>query len=240
MKYPFDLHLHSCLSPCGGEEMTPANVAGWCALNGIRVAALTDHNSVKNCPFFLKACENYNILGLPGMELTTREEVHVVVLFGEMEGAEGFSREIQRGLRGLPPNDPAIFGPQWVMDEEDHILEEESLLLAGATDVSISDVSLLAQGFGGFAYPAHIDRDSFSLLSNLGLWDPSLGFSCGEVSRSCPPSLFHRPDLQGVPLFVASDAHYLDQIMPAHQFLELETQTRASVLKKLNTLGQNE
>ena len=83
----YDLHLHSCLSPCGDDDMTPANIVGMAAVMGLELIALTDHNSAKNCPAFLKMAEEYGILALPGMELTTEEEVHVVCLFSELDAA---------------------------------------------------------------------------------------------------------------------------------------------------------
>lgn len=92
----FDLHLHSCLSPCGSEDNTPANLAGMCALAGIEAAALTDHNTVGNCAAFCEAAERYGILALPGMELTTAEEVHVVCVFGDLDAARAFEAEVFR------------------------------------------------------------------------------------------------------------------------------------------------
>ena len=83
----YDLHLHSCFSPCGDGDMTPANIAGMAALNGLEVVALTDHNTARNCPAFLKWTEHYGLIGIPGMELCTSEEVHVVCLFPTLEDA---------------------------------------------------------------------------------------------------------------------------------------------------------
>lgn len=218
--YTFDLHLHSCLSPCGSDDMTPANIAGMCSLAGLDIVALTDHNTVGNCAAFCKAAEQYGILALPGMELTTAEEVHVVCLFPDLNSAEAFGKMTREHL---PPmkNRPEFFGRQLLMDENDNILGEETALLAGATDIPIHEVSALAASFGGVAYPAHIDRDAFSLLANLGLWDPDLGFPLAEVSAHCPPDLLHRPDLRNVRSITACDAHYLDQIPDAHQVMSL-------------------
>lgn len=228
-QYAFDLHLHSCLSPCGGEDNTPANLAGMCALAGIEVAALTDHNTCGNCAAFCEAAGRYGLLALPGMELTTAEEAHVVCLFPGLEEADAFSALVREKL---PPmeNNPAVFGPQLYMDEEDRVLGEETAFLAGASSIGIYGAAALAASFGGVAFPAHIDRPSFSLLANLGLWDPAMGFSTAEISRNCPPDLFDRPDLRGVPHFDGSDAHYLDQIRDAHQYMALPARTPQAVL----------
>ena len=225
----FDLHLHSCLSPCGSEDNTPANLAGMCALAGIEAAALTDHNTVGNCAAFCEAAERYGILALPGMELTTAEEVHVVCVFGELDAARAFEAEV---FRRLPPleNDPRVFGPQVKMDSEDTVLGEERRMLATATGIVIYEVPGLVASLGGACWPAHIDRPSFSLISNLGLWDPDLGFSFAEVSRSCPPDFLDRPDLKGLPVITASDAHYLDQVMDACQKVSLPEKNFSSLL----------
>ncbi len=233
-QYAFDLHLHSCLSPCGGEDNTPANLAGMCALAGLEVVALTDHNTCGNCAPFCRAAERCGLLALPGMELTTVEEAHVVCLFPGLAEADAFSALVREKLPPLK-NNPAVFGPQIYMDEEDRVLGEEDAFLAGASSVGIYDAAALAASFGGVAYPAHIDRPSFSLLANLGLWDPAMGFSVAEISKNCPPDLFDRPDLRGVPHFDGSDAHYLDQIRDAHQYMVLPERTPQAALAWLRS-----
>ena len=225
----FDLHMHSCLSPCGGEDNTPANLAGMCALAGLDAVALTDHNTAGNCAAFCRAAERYGLLALPGMELTTSEEVQVVCLFPDLAAAEEFGALV-RGR--LPPvkNKTAIYGSQVLMDEGDKVLGEEDAFLTGAAGLGIWEAAELVRSFGGVAYPAHIDRPSFSLLANLGLWDPDLGFPLAEISQNCPPDLFNRKDLQGVRHITACDAHYLDQIPDAHQYMALPERTPKAVL----------
>ncbi len=236
MKLSFDLHMHSCLSPCGGDDNTPANLAGMCALAGLQVVALTDHNTSGNCAAFCSAAKAYGLLSLPGMELTTREEAHVVCLFPDIDKALAFSQYVRSKLPPIP-NDPFRFGTQVFMDAQDRPLGEESAFLAGAADIGIYDVSSLAASFSGLAYPAHIDRPAFSLLGSLGLWDPAMGFPLAEVTPHCPPDLFDRPDLKGVPSITACDAHYLDQIPDAHQFMEVAEPTPEAVLDWLRRGG---
>ena len=192
MKAAFDLHFHSCLSPCGDGAMTPATIAGLCKLAGLDVAALTDHNTCGNCAAFCQACQAYGLLGLPGMELCTAEEVHVVCLLPDLAAADAFSRMVYDRLPPLE-NDRDIFGPQIYMDADDNVLGEESRMLAGASSIGVYEVREMAARFGGVAYPAHIDRPSFALLSNLGVWDPSLpaGF-CGGPARSGRGADHHR------------------------------------------------
>lgn len=237
MKLFYDLHLHSCLSPCGDQDMTPANLAGMCALAGLDVAALTDHNSSGNCRAFVRACEKLGLLALSGMELTTAEEVHVICLFPSADQAEAFSAHVYERLPPIP-NNKAIFGPQLLMDEADQVLGEETHLLSGATSIGVYEVCPLVAGFGGVCFPAHIDRPSYSLLSQLGLWDPSLPFPLAEISLACPPDFHKRPDIQGVPLITDSDAHFLGLIPDAVRTMELPEKSVSAVLRWIQGGGK--
>ena len=218
--------------------MTPATVAGLCRLAGLEVAALTDHNTCGNCPAFCAAAQAYGLLPLPGMELCTLEEVHVVCLFPGLDRAMAFQELVYRRL-GDRVNDPDIFGRQLLMDVDDNVVGEEPALLAGATNIGVYEAAALAESFGGVAYPAHIDRDSFSLLSNLGLWDPAMGFPLAEVSRRCPPDFARtRRDLRGVGTVTGTDAHYLHQIVQAQQCMEVPARSKEAVLAWLRRGGR--
>lgn len=233
MKFYYDLHLHSCLSPCGSDEMTPADLAAMCALAGLDIVALTDHNTCGNCAAFCQAARERGLLALAGMELCTQEDIHVVCLFPDPEHAEQFSACV---AEHLPPfsNDPEIFGRQIYMDTEDTILGEEERMLAASTDISLEEVPALVASYGGFAFPAHIDRPSFSLLGVLGLWDPSLGFPLAELSHRCPPDFTQRPDLAGLRFITDSDAHYLEQVWGAEHSMDLPEPTPEAVLDWLS------
>lgn len=217
--------------------MTPATIAGMCRLAGLEVAALTDHNTCGNCPAFCAAAAAYGLLAIPGMELCTLEEVHVVCLLPDLERAMDFSGAVYDRLTGLE-NDPAIFGPQVYMDADDNVLGEERRMLAGASSIGVYEVRELVERYGGVAYPAHVDRPSFSLLSNLGLWDPGLGFPLAEVSAQCPPDFLKtRRDMEGVRAITGCDAHYLDQIAEAHQVMEVPARSPEAVLAWLRRGG---
>lgn len=234
MRLAFDLHLHSCLSPCGSNDMTPANLAGMCALAGLQVVALTDHNTTRNCAAFAQAAARHGLLAVPGMELCTREEVHVVCLFPDLDRADAFCTYVYEKLPGIV-NNKAVFGEQIVMDSEDGVLAEEERLLAGAADIGLYEVSDLVASFGGFAYPAHIDRQSNSVLSQLGIWDPDLKFTLAETSLRCPEDLCSRPDLRHLRCISACDAHYLEQIPDAYQYMELSEISIDAVLNWLKS-----
>ena len=206
-------------------------MAGLFALSGFDVAALTDHNSCGNCEAFLKACEHYGILGIPGLELNTAEEVHVICLFEELPSALAFSRLVYTKLPDVR-NRPEIFGEQRYSAWDGSVTGEEEKLLISASGIGIYEVASLAAKYGGTAYPAHIDRNSNSRLNNLGFWDGGMGFGLAELSMACPgdfPS--RRKDLAGVSFIRASDAHRMEQIPERpSQFMELDRLDRAAVI----------
>lgn len=197
-----DLHIHSCLSPCGDEDMTPCNIAGMAHLNGLQLVALTDHNSTKNCPAFEKACAEYGIETLCGMELTTAEEIHLVCLFESADKAAVFE-EAMTGFRMRVKNRKEIFGEQSILNEKDEVIGEEPYLLPLATALSLEDAVALVREHGGVAYPAHIERESNGILAVLGAIPSELDFS---VVECVDPLAKEGAEYKKV---VSSDAHRL-------------------------------
>ena len=209
----YDLHLHSCLSPCGDEDMTPANIVGMAAVKGLDVIALTDHNSCKNCPAAMYHGQRYGIIVIPGMELCTAEEVHVICLFPKLEAALNFDRYIYDRLQAIE-NDERIFGRQQIMDETDTVVGTVKKLLINATDIAFDEIFSLVSSYGGIAYPAHIDKSSTSLLSNLGFVPPDSTFTCAEIHdfRNLHTIQKQHPYFLGCRMISSSDAHYLEDI----------------------------
>ena len=119
--YYYDLHIHSCLSPCADNDMTPNNIAGMAVIKGLNILALTDHNSAKNCPAFFEACKSQGIIPIAGMELSTAEDIHLVCLFEDLNDAMRFDAEIEKHLIPIK-NRPEIFGEQLILDGEDEIV----------------------------------------------------------------------------------------------------------------------
>lgn len=222
MRVFYDLHLHSCLSPCGGEEMTPANLVHMACLLGYDVLALTDHNSCLNAPAAVLLGQKSGILVLPGMELCTREEAHVVCLFPTVEAAMDFHGYV---AARRPPvrNRPEIFGRQIVMDETERVLGEEEILLLNAADVGVNDAARIAGSFGGAAFPAHVDRNAFSVISALGAVPREAGFAAAEISRAGDVRglLRAHPEMEGKILLRDSDAHELEQMPDPAAWLDL-------------------
>lgn len=235
MKYYYDLHMHSCLSPCGDMDMTPNNIVGMSKLLGLNIIALTDHNSVLNCEAVMQLGEENDLLVIPGMELTTQEEIHVVCLFPTLEKAlewNDYVKEHQMQFK----NRTDIYGRQVIMDKNDNEIGEVENLLILATDISVMDVKSLVESFSGVCYPAHINRDSMSIISSLGDIPPECGFRCAEVSSSGDIDKLKAmyPILNDMLIVRDSDAHYLENMKDAENFFELDELTIESVLNKLN------
>ncbi len=224
-----DLHIHSCLSPCGSDDMTPSNICGMAMLKGLQMIAVTDHNSARNLPAAQACADAYGLLLIPGMEITTREEVHLLGYFPDVETALAFS-EFLRGH--LPPkkNKPSFFGNQLVMDEDDNVVAEEDALLIGATDLPFDRLVGLIREAQGVPVPAHINRGSNGLLINLGFVPEDLGLTAVEVWRGLPCA--HTPQ-EGRVVLHSSDAHYLGDILEADVDIELEERSVAAFLEHL-------
>ncbi len=218
MKYSCDLHLHSCLSPCGDDDMTPNNIAGMAVLNGLEIVALTDHNSCKNCPAFFTACKRQGLVPIPGMELTTAEDIHLVCLFETLEAAMEFDREIQSHRLGVK-NRPEIFGNQLILDGDDLPIGTEDALLINATDLAIEAAARLARAFGAAVFPAHVDREANGLLAILGAMPEEPRFSAVEFhdGQNIAPYTARFEGLSGKRTVVSSDAHNLWSIQEAGQ-----------------------
>ena len=221
-KYYYDLHVHSCLSPCGDEDNTPNNIAGMAMLCGLNVVALTDHNSCKNCPAFFEAAKKHGIISIAGMELTTSEDIHLVCLFEKLEDAMRFDDYVSNHRIKLK-NKPDIFGRQTVLDEEDKLVCEIDDLLINASDISIEDSYGLVRSFNGICYPAHIDRESNGIISVLGTLPEDNPFDYYELRDGCRTDEF--ASLYGIStdrFIISSDAHYLTDMRDAEAYFEID------------------
>ena len=234
MKLFYDLHIHSCLSPCGDREMTPGNIAGMAHLAGLNVAAISDHNTTRHCRVFSAWAARYDLLAVPAMELNTREEVHILCLFPELEAAEDFDAYVRTKLPDIK-NRPDFFGPQLILDDQDRVIGQEDRLLTVGTEISIYEISSLMKPYEGLAIPAHIDRDSNSVLANLGFVTPEMGFSTLEITRNGDLQALgaENAGLRGKPFITNSDAHYLEDLPDAAFSLEVESLSPRDVIEAL-------
>ena len=224
-----DLHIHSCLSPCGEEEMTPGNIAGVAKLNGLDIAALTDHNTCGNCASFFAACESYGIVPVAGMELTTSEDVHLLCLFRNLADATAFCSAVEK-TRIKIKNRPEIFGRQLLIDRDDEPCGEEGFLLINATTLSLESAAELAESYRGIAIPAHIDRESNGMLCVLGAVPETPDFPTVEVreAEQLPKLWREHPVLRRKRHIVSSDAHRLWEIAEPGHSLNLPCDSGAS------------
>ncbi len=228
-KYYYDLHVHSCLSPCGDDEMTPNNIAGMAALKGLSVVALCDHNTCRNCPAFFQACKKQGIVAIAGVEVTTAEDVHVICLFQTLDNAMAFDKELYRH-RILIKNNSDVFGNQLILDENDEIVGEEEHLLINATTLGVDALYELARRFGALVYPAHIDRDSNGIVSVLGALPETPEFTAYEFrfAERIGEYKSRFKTLENKPIIVSSDAHYLWDINEAENAFLLDIETYSS------------
>lgn len=234
VKLAYDLHLHSCLSPCGDNDMLPSNIVGMAALKGLDVIAVTDHNSCKNCPAVIKLAEAYGVIAIPGMEICTSEEVHVVCLFPALENALNFDQYVHNKIPFFP-NDEAIFGKQQIVDEDDNIIGSEPYLLINAADISFDSLYSLVSSYGGIMIPAHIDKSTNSLISNLGFIPPDSKFTCVEIKHIGYKDklITENPYLNNCRIISNSDAHYLENINEPINFIESDSKSIEDILKAL-------
>ena len=231
MKLYYDLHLHSCLSPCGDKDMTPANIAGMAKLAGLSIVAVSDHNTTRNCRAFFECANKYELLAIPAMEVNTKEEVHVLCLLPSLAAAEDFDIFVSERLPAIK-NRPDFFGDQIIMDSKDNVIGREERLLTSAADISIYEIVAVLGNYGGLAIPAHIDRSSNSVISNLGFVSKEMNFSVTEITRRGDPVALGADNaaLRGKPYITNSDAHYLTDIFDAEYSLEIADFTIQSVL----------
>ena len=234
MRVYYDLHLHSCLSPCGDDDMTPWNTVNMAKILGLDMIALTDHNSCGNCRSTMKVGEKIGITVVPGMELCTSEEIHCICLFDDIDKAEAFSDFVRSTM---PPikNREKIFGRQLFMDDADGILASEELLLATATAISVDSLPSLVEEYDGVCYPAHIDRESYSVLSSLGDFPPELSVNAFELTPGADEKhyLEKYAYLTGKKLIKSSDAHYLTNMREKELYLELEENSARALIEYL-------
>jgi len=228
-RYFYDLHIHSCLSPCADDDMTPANIAGMAAVQGLNIAALTDHNTAKNCPAFFAHAKRYGIVPIPGMELTTAEDIHVICLFPDLDSAMRFDAIVEERLIKVK-NKAEIFGNQFIMDENDEKIGEVDNLLINATTIDLEEAFYTVRSLGGVCYPAHIDRESGGLVAILGDFPEEPTYTAFELNLKASLEEYKArcPVIDGKRFVVSSDAHNLWSISEAENSLAIDDEPYSS------------
>ena len=234
MKVAADLHIHTSLSPCADEDMTPNNIVNMATLKGLDVIAVTDHNSALNVSSVIKCAKSKNILVIPGIEVETVEEVHIVCLFMDLNDLLNVHDVIQSKILKIPLNE-SIFGKQSVTDEFDNITQSVNYLLSTATQLSLDDLYELVKENNGVFIPAHIDRPANGIISVLGYIPDNLNIETVEVSKNCDALRYQEENisLKSYNLYSSSDAHFLGDILERELFIEAGSFTIPDVLDAL-------
>lgn len=234
MEYSYDLHIHTALSPCANNDMTPNNIVNMSILKQLDIIAITDHNSCENVKAVIEVSKMTDLIVIPGMEVESLEEIHMICLFKDIENALKMQNIVYDNLPSIK-NKPEIFGRQLLYSSKDEIIGENDRLLITATKLSIDDVIQLTEKFDGVVYPAHIDRNSYSILSNLGIVPDDLKIKAIEFSKYVlPQDMFNKYSyLKRYYPIQSSDAHYLEDIMERINFIELDKKNINAIINKL-------
>jgi PHP family Zn ribbon phosphoesterase len=227
MKYLYDLHIHSGLSPCADNDMSPTNIVAMASLKGLEIIAVSDHNSIKNVRLTMEIGRLMDILVVPAIEIQTNEDIHILCLFQTYQNLEDFYNSISFSQL---ENKIKAFGNQCIYDENDNFTEEKTLLFASA-DISESEIAKRAAFYNGIAIPAHIDRDAYGILAVLGTLPK--GYTCLEVSKSAPKELIEKYNSNHNLIF-NSDAHTLQNIGQANSTIELPQLSTQNLLNYLS------
>ncbi len=220
----YDFHIHSALSPCGDMDMTPNNIVNMAAISGLNTIAISDHNTVGNVRAAQAAGKECGVTVIPGMEVETAEEVHILTLYPDIEAAEFVAKEVYKSLPDIK-NRPEIFGEQAFMNASDEIVGYEEKLLISPTSMSLNELFDLVMSSGGLFIPAHVDRHSYSILTNLGFIPEDLDIKNIEISKGVTDIeayLNSRNDLKKYNIFTNSDAHYLGDISQMGAYIDSE------------------
>ena len=224
MVFKADMHIHSVLSPCGDIEMSPSAIVSQAKAKGLDIIGLTDHNSTRNADVTRRVGEQLGLHVLMGAEVTTKEEVHCLCFMPTTEKLIEFQAFLDSRVI-FYPNDVDKFGYQLVVDEEENVLDQVPHLLINALDLPILELQQKVYAMGGIFIPAHIDRPSYSLSSQLGFVPDKLKVHAMELSWHCKASgykfLDDCPWFSDFNFIQSSDAHFIEDIAKIHSVLEM-------------------
>ena len=209
-----ELHVHTVLSPCAEVEMIPPLIIQAAQDKGIDLLAITDHNSTANIAAVQEAAAGSGIVVLPGMELQTKEEVHLLCLFDTLAQAASMQQTIDPLLPQVQ-NDPEHFGEQFIVDATGDFIRSETRLLLTSANISLDHAVARVKELGGIAIPAHIDRKAYGLLTMLGFFPPDVPFDAVEISRFTTAEKLSEqyPSIKKYPVIQSGDVHRLDEFL---------------------------
>jgi PHP family Zn ribbon phosphoesterase len=230
-----DLHIHTVLSPCGDIEMTPFNIVDRAVEEGLGIIGITDHNSTLNCMEIRDVGAGRGVFVLCGAEVTTREEVHVLC-FVEPDNLNELQEFIEKSILKIP-NNPEVFGYQLAVNRKEEVIEEVEYLLINSIDKSIEEVGEFIHSLGGIFIPAHIDKGSNSVYSQLGFLPFGMDVEALEVSHNADPMVMAAKDksVRGRNFIKSSDAHYPNQIGGAYTIFDINELSFGAIKRALQS-----
>ena len=226
MRIKYDLHIHSALSPCADDNMTPSNIVGFAKLQGLDAVAIADHNAIANVKVAMDVGDAFDVVVVPAMELQTAEDIHILCLFESLEDLQSFYNCIN--FADIQ-NRAEIFGEQLILDEDDNVLGQEQRMLLVASGVSVEEVVSLAKQHNGIAVAAHIDREENGMVAILGTVTED--FSVVEISATATKQI--QCYTTGRKVITNSDAHTLEDIGVACGQLEVTERSAKGILQAL-------
>ncbi len=221
MKFFYDFHIHSDLSPCGDKDMTPNNIVNMAYIKGLNMIAVTDHNTIENYKAIEKIAQGLGILVVPGIEINTKEEVHILSYFKDYKSAKAVSDLIYESLPNIF-NKSDIFGEQNIYNENDEIIGRLDKLLISASKYSIGEICTIVNKYNGVIVPAHINKKSNGILGVLGFFPTDINFEFIEISKSHELGERNKKMVMNYKKLVSSDAHILENISEPINYIILE------------------
>jgi len=231
-----DLHVHTCLSPCGDDLATPKAIVQVALERGLGIIGISDHNSAENVKAAIAAAGSLPLTVLPGMEVSSVEEVHLLSFFADLETALR-AQEFVYGHLQPGENNELLFGYQYIVDEEDYVLGESKRLLIGSTDLSVDQIVSAVHGLEGVCIASHVDRDRYGLLYQLGFIPETLALDAVEITSDMTVSEVE--EKFGVkielPVIYSSDSHFAKDVGKNQTCFEIEAPTFSEVVMALRS-----
>ncbi len=228
--YMMDLHIHTCLSPCGMPESVPTRIIAKARERKLQAIGICDHNASENVAAVRKSADKSGIKVFGGMEVTTQEEIHILAIFDGDDDLNKLQKLVYENLPGL--NDPEAFGQQYIVDNEDYVTGFNERLLMGATNLPLDDLVEAIHRWRGLAIASHIDRGAFSIISQLGMIPDNLELDAVELSPHFMNSQFEPGNIR-FPRVMFSDAHRLEDIGTVYTSFTIENPSIAEISRAL-------
>lgn len=229
--YKADLHIHTCLSPCAELSMSPMAIIEKALKEELNIVGICDHNSAENVPAVSDVAKAKKIFVFPGIEVNTQEEIHLLGLFDNIHQAFSLQEMIYAHLPG--ENDETAFGLQVVVNKKGEVMRFNPRLLIGACGLSINETVDAIHSLGGLAVASHIDRDSYSIFSQLGFIPPDLALDALEISPLTSIEDARKRFPATLPFTTSSDAHRPEEIGQRFTWFQLEKVSIGEIKKAL-------